>query len=113
MFYLDVLLLSLIVCFIIDISGFMDSVKHMIWKWLFGNKREYREFPLKPFDCSLCMTFWVGLIWCFGTAHFQLYHILFVCLMSMLSEQISNMLRLLRMMLQKVEDMIFNYLMEE
>lgn len=64
--YLNLFLISLLLVFIIDISGVMDHIKRLVWRWTYNGKREYRDFELKPFTCSLCMTWWCGLIYlCF------------------------------------------------
>lgn len=44
---------------VIDISGFMDTVKRAIWKWVWKEKRPYQDFDLKPFTCSFCSTWWI------------------------------------------------------
>lgn len=110
MFYLDVLMISLIVCYIIDVSGITEIIKQTIWKWVYGGKLEYKGFTIKPFDCSRCMCFWVGLIWCLCTAHFQLYHLLYVCLMSLLSEQFSNFITIIQMGVQRLADALYDYI---
>ena len=56
--YLDILLLSLVVIWIVDVSGFTQSWMNALSRWL---NRQIR--PVKPFACSLCMTWWVGLAW--------------------------------------------------
>jgi hypothetical protein len=44
----------------VDLSGFINTIKHAILKIL--NKPQ-QEFSLKPFDCSYCMTHHIGLIY--------------------------------------------------
>ena len=44
------------VVFIVDLSGFVQSVKAGLSRWL-GAK----VGSMKPFDCSLCLTWWGGL----------------------------------------------------
>lgn len=100
----DVLAVSVIVCYIVDISGIVESVKMQIWKWLFNGKREYVDFSLKPFDCSLCMCFWIGMIWLICQGGFNLFNVLVVCMFSMLSEQITNMLLLVKMSIARLQD---------
>lgn len=56
---MNLLLIAICVVIIVDISGFIDSVKHGLKRWL-GIRG---EITLKPFDCSLCLTHWVGLIY--------------------------------------------------
>lgn len=55
-------MITVIVVFIVDISGFIDSVKKTIWRIIFKNF-PYKDYSIKPFDCSLCLTFWIILIY--------------------------------------------------
>lgn len=103
---MELLMISIIVCFIIDISGFIENVKYMIWKWVFNGKKEYQEFRLKPFDCSLCMSWWIGLIWILCNGQFTLLNILLVSLFAALSENISNMIIIIKQLIHKVQDLI-------
>ena len=49
--YLQLLLLSWVVVFVVDLSGFIASLSDWIGK------------PVrKPFSCSKCLTWWTGLI---------------------------------------------------
>lgn len=50
--------ITLIVVFIVDISGVVDSLKSALAKWL-----NCRVPSLKPFDCSLCLTWWSCLLY--------------------------------------------------
>lgn len=104
---INLLVISLIVCYVVDVSGFVDHIKQFIWKWLM--KKEYNGYQLKPFDCSRCMCFWVGLIYiiCVG---FNLWNLLLVCGFSLMAEQITNLLVIFQMLLQKLEDKIVDYL---
>ena len=55
------LAIVLVTVFVIDYTGFVEQGK----RWLHGllyKKTPYRHFRLKPLDCSLCMTFWLVLI---------------------------------------------------
>ena len=102
---LELLLLTVIVCFVVDISGFIDTIKSLIWKWVFNGKREYREFRLKPLDCSLCMTFWIGIIW-ISIFEFTLFNLLFVCLFAMMSEEITQILSTIKYLIHRLIDWI-------
>lgn len=55
---LNLLWITIIAVFIIDISGFIDFVKEKLARWL-----GVRSVSIKPFDCSLCSTWWAGLIY--------------------------------------------------
>lgn len=57
-----IICIAVIVVFVVDYSGVVENVKKMLWRWVKGNK-VYIPFSVKPFDCSLCLTFWIGLIY--------------------------------------------------
>lgn len=103
--WIELLLLTIIVCFVVDISGFIYTIKNLIWKWVFNGKKEYREFRLKPFDCSLCMSWWVGLIWII-IYDFSLLNLFIVCVFVTLSEEITNTLLIIKYLIHKVGDAI-------
>lgn len=102
---LDILLIDVIVCFIVDISGFVDTIKRTIWKWLRKDK-PYQEYRLKPFDCSLCLCFWSGLIWLLIQGNISIGSVALVCMFSLIAEQISNILKLIKHSLQLLLDKI-------
>lgn len=57
---LKIFYIAVICVIIIDMTDFMPTMKEWIWKMV--SKKKYEYFRLKPFDCSLCLTFWTGLI---------------------------------------------------
>lgn len=61
----DLFLISLICVLIIDVSGFIEELELILAKWLKVSKV---RMP-KPFSCSFCMTWWVGLAYliCVGS----------------------------------------------
>ena len=60
MTYLNLFLISLIWVIILDLSGFMDEFKTLIAKFI---HIPVKNIQIKPFECSLCMTWWSGLIY--------------------------------------------------
>ena len=69
MVLINLICIQLLVVFIVDISGAIDSLKSGL-KWILTKgKMSSSDYRLKPIDCSLCMTFWSGLIylWCVGS----------------------------------------------
>ena len=85
MFYFNALLLTIVVIFIVDISGFVETVKPAVNKLL---RRDQFE-RLRPFDCSLCMVFWTGLTYTLLTG-FSFPHLAFVCLCAFSARFISD-----------------------
>ena len=101
---LDILLITMIVCYIVDISGIVTTIKQLIWKWLKPNIT-YQDYQLKPIDCVLCMSFWCGLLYIIFNG-FSIYSLALVCLFSLLSEQINNLLRMIQYLFQRLIDII-------
>lgn len=64
---LNLFLIATVVVFIIDVSGFKDTVL-AVFSRLY--KRDITT--MRPFTCSLCMTWWIGLIWLLFAGSFGL-----------------------------------------
>lgn len=93
---LELLCIAVILVFGIDLSGFVDEFSEWIWKKMYP-KVKYTDWRIpKPFSCSLCATFWVGLIYLLVTGTFSLYMALYVCLLSFLTPVIGSTLLLLK-----------------
>ena len=62
--------LQVVVVFLIDLSGGIDSFKGWLGRWL-----KVRVGRLKPFDCSLCMYHWTALVvmLCLGRLSLECY----------------------------------------
>ena len=65
---LNLFLIQFIIVNIIDVSGFIGEMETMLARWL---KVKSVHIP-KPFSCSLCMTFWTGLIYLIISSHLSL-----------------------------------------
>lgn len=102
---IKLILISLITCFIIDVSGVLDSMDNMLQKVL-GNKM-YRV-P-KPFSCSLCMTFWCCLFYLLFSGNFTLALVSFTCVLSMLTPIITRILYFIRDFLDRVIENLEDY----
>lgn len=103
MMIIDMLMITVIVVYIVDLSGFIDSLKRGIWRWLRGDVK-YRDFDLKPFDCSLCSTWWTGLIYIIVTGEFTLINIVIVIGFSFFSSEIAFFLNVLKDLMGKIID---------
>ena len=89
--YLDILLLSLVVIFIVDLSGFTEAWLAALSKWLGRTVRS-----VKPFSCSLCMTWWCGIVYLIVTGRFCLPLIAYVAGLAFLSGTISDLFIFIR-----------------
>ena len=61
--YLELLLISAVVIYVVDISGFTQSWKEGLASLLSGGRSNRLRWSGRPFSCSLCMTWWCCLAW--------------------------------------------------
>lgn len=103
---INLILIQLILVFIIDVSGFVDSVKLFISKYLTKSSIITSNYQLKPFDCSLCMMHWIGLLYILfmcPITYFIPYYAL-VCLLSLTTSNTGNLLFTMKDNLNKLID---------
>lgn len=81
MVLVNLLLIQFIIVNLIDISGFIAELEGMLAKWL--NIKSAR-IP-KPFSCSYCSTWWVGLLYLLFTGNLTLYYVAFLLLLCSLT----------------------------
>ena len=88
-FVTDLFSILIISVLVIDISGFVHSIKVAIGKYL---KISPNSFRIKPFDCSFCMTFWVSMIYLLVVGRFTLVNIAVVLLLCCLTTPLKNLI---------------------
>lgn len=88
---INVLLIAAVWVFLLDVSGAWQEVTAIISGWLTNGKIK-KPFQLKPFSCSLCMTFWASLIYIIASGCFSLPMLAYVCLVSMLTPRLKDLL---------------------
>lgn len=59
----EMLIITLMTVWVIDLTDFVDNVKKGIWKLVFGKTKPYKDFSMKPFDCSLCASWWLLILY--------------------------------------------------
>lgn len=97
------------ICFVVDISGFMDALKQFAFRCLFGKSVRYNDnFRLKPFDCSLCATWWACLGYVILSGECSVLWIFVSGMLSLFSGVISQFLMLLRDLVITIIDKIYN-----
>ena len=100
-FVTDLFSILIISVIVIDISGFVHSIKAAIGKYL---KISPNSFRIKPFDCSFCMTFWVSMIYLLVVGRFTLVNIAVVLLLCCLTTPLKNLVMSVRDKLTKWMD---------
>ena len=106
MVLINLILISAIVVFIVDISGAVDSLKSGL-KWILTKgKMNNSDYSLKPIDCSLCMSFWCGIIYLLVINEFTLPYLAFVCLLACFSGIIKSSILLVEDVFNKIIQLI-------
>lgn len=89
---IDLILVAFITIYIVDLSGFTDS-----WRAALAKALHVKELkPLPPFDCSLCMVWWVCLAFLLISAKLSIPMVAFSALLSLMSVPFGQLLILLR-----------------
>lgn len=101
--YTDILLLALLTIYIVDVSGFTQSWRSLLARWL--KVKELR--PLPPFDCGQCMTWWVCAIYTLCTYNWMLCDLAYCALLSLLSEPIGQFMHATRELLAAAVRLLF------
>ena len=93
--YLELLLLACVVVFVVDLSGWTQT-----WLgWLSKFTARYHLPPVKqlrPFSCSLCMTWWCGLAYAWLQGQLTLPVIAYIAGLSFLSSTLSELFIFIR-----------------
>ena len=102
---IDLILVALVTIYIVDLSGFTET-----WLNILSNYRGRKITGLKPFSCSLCMVWWVCLIFLLVTGNLTLPMVAFSALLSFLSVPLGQMMHLIRetilMVINKLQDLL-------
>lgn len=98
------LIITCIVCFVIDVSGFVQSMKRLYLRrfWKMKNP-DISSLSWKPFDCSLCSTWWSCLLYIIIAGRFTLIYILVAAMLAMVSSNISGFMLCIKDFLAAVE----------
>ena len=87
----ELILVALITIYVVDLSGFTDT-----WLKFLSAYKGRKITELKPFSCSLCMVWWVGLTYLVTTSQLTLSLVAFTALLSFLSIPMGQILVMLR-----------------
>ena len=96
-------MVAVITIYIVDLSGFTET-----WLSFLSHYKNRKITELKPFSCSLCMVWWVCLIFLVISRKCSLPMVAFSALLSLLSVPIGQLLMLIREAILKA----INFLME-
>lgn len=92
---LNLLLITITIVFCIDLSGGMDSLSHFVWKKLYPTVK-YSGWRIPLIGCSLCSSWWSGILYLLITGSFSWFLLAYVALLSYLTPVIGSTLILLK-----------------
>ena len=95
-------LLAAVVVFVVDLSGFSQTLTAFVSR-AWGR----RVRAVKPFTCSLCMTFWCCLLWALCSGRFTLPAVAWACALAFLSQPMGEALTLVREWVLAVLDKLY------
>lgn len=99
--FLNLFIINLILVFIIDLSGFIPSLESGLARLL-----KFKVRIPRPFSCSLCMTFWLGIIYILFTG-FSWTALLFVCALALFSKNTAGFIRWIQEALVSIENLLY------
>ena len=102
---IDIILVALVTIYIVDLSGFTETLLKVISAY---KGRKITE--LKPFSCSLCMVWWVCLIYAAIAGILTLPVVALIALLSLLSVPFGQLLMLIRESFLKVINKLMDML---
>ena len=103
MIFLNLFLIAFIAVFIIDYSGFIEEADKLLTKAL---KSKYPLHIPKPASCSLCSTFWAGIIYLLVVHAFTLPNIALLGVVCFLTPEILSIIYFLKDLINKVFDVM-------
>lgn len=92
--YGEILLVSAVTVYIVDLSGFTESWRSALARWLKISPSAMR--PLHPFDCGQCMSWWVCLIYALCCERFSLGIVAWSAFLAFMSTVTGQLLQLIR-----------------
>ena len=102
---IDIILVALVTIYIVDLSGFTET-----WLSILSHYKNRKITELKPFSCSLCMVWWVCLIYAAIVGNLTIPVVALIALLSLLSVPCGQLLMLIREAFLKVINKLMNLL---
>lgn len=102
---IDLILVALVTIYIVDLSGFTETLLKVISAY---KGRKITE--LKPFSCSLCMVWWVCLIYAAIVGNLTIPVVALIAFLSFLSVPCGQLLMLIREAILKVINKLMDLL---
>lgn len=111
MIYLELLLICAIIVFICDLSGAIDDLVIPLVKRAF-NIPKNANIRIKIITCSLCQTWWLGLLYLLIQHAFTIPNIAYVCLLAYLTPHLKAILLYIKEFLIWIENKFYKIIDE-
>lgn len=109
MMIINIFLIAAVMVFVLDMTDFYESVTRAIARRFFGVDK---PFYIKPFSCSLCMTFWVSLAYIIALGSVTIPTIALCCLAAYSTTIIKDILitikNIISFIINKINNIIYN-----
>lgn len=102
---IDLILVAVVTIYIVDLSGFTDT-----WLKVLSHYTGRKITELKPFSCSLCMVWWVGIAFLLVSRKWSLPMLVVVSMLSFLSVPIGQFLLFVRQAILKLVNILMDLL---
>lgn len=104
---INCLFITIIWVVVLDQLHFWDDITSVISGWMTNGKIK-KPIPLKPFSCSVCMSWWTNLAYIIITNQFSILMILYILTLSWTTPIISSILTLVKNLFLKFINTIAN-----
>lgn len=91
MTYSNLVFFAILAVFLCDLSGFSDTLKTALGRWL---GKDIKRLP--PFDCSLCVAWWLQLGYLIFAREFSIANLAVISLISFATYPLGQLLILMR-----------------
>lgn len=98
---IETLLITISWVLILDQLQFWNDFSTMISGWLSGGKIK-KPLDWKPFNCSVCMSFWTNLTYIIVTNQFSIWMVLYILALSWSTPIINSILCFVRNSIIKI-----------
>lgn len=114
---LEMLMITTLITFVIDISGFFDAALNAIWKTAFKNRKqpdtlEWKNisFFLHPLECSTCGSWWLLLLFLILTHNLTILNVFIAGMMAFLTPIIKDLLIMVKDIFTKIINLVYKLL---
>ena len=107
MVILNLFIISIIWVLILDLSGFARTIDKTMYKIFYPGRPFREDAHFKPFDCSLCMSWWSSLIYLIAIHSLTLPNIAIALLFAWLTTTEKDIFIMAKDMVTKLIDLLY------